>query len=114
MSWFSSRSYDFNAPNRLKLGWMGPKSVVTYDAATGGVEDWTGASVPETVYVSALNLGPATDRHLLLIQDPVPYMHLGVGSPLPRQRQRLRVLSRRQRGGQRVRRGQYDLLAQHV
>ena len=57
---------DFTAPNRLKLGWMGPKSVVTYDAATGGVEDWTGASVPETVYVSALNLGPATDRHLLL------------------------------------------------
>ena len=57
---------DFTAPNRLKLGWMGPKSVVTYDAATGGVEDWTGASVPGTANVSALNLGPAMDRHLLL------------------------------------------------
>ena len=66
MSWFSSRSYDFNAPHRLKLGWMGPKSVVTYNATTGGVEDWAGASVPGMAYVSALNVGPATDRHLLL------------------------------------------------
>eukprot|EP00964_Phaeocystis_antarctica_P051004 scaffold29735_cov66-Phaeocystis_antarctica.AAC.3 len=57
---------DFTAPNRLKLGWMGPKSVVTYDPATGGVEDWTGGSVPGTANVSALNLGPAMDRHLLL------------------------------------------------
>ena len=46
MSWFAFRKYDFNAPNRLKLGWIGPKSVVTYDATTGGVEDWAGASVP--------------------------------------------------------------------
>ena len=49
MSWFTSRSYDFNAPNRLKLGWMGSKSVVTYDAATGGVEDWTGAGTGTTL-----------------------------------------------------------------
>ena len=68
MSWFSgeSRLYDFNAPNRLKLGWMGPQSVATYDAATGGLEDWAGGAVLGTAYVSALNLGPATDRHLLL------------------------------------------------
>ena len=71
MSVFSERLYDFNAPNRLKLGWMGPQSVVTYDAASGGVEDWTGASVPGMAYVSALNLGPATDRHLLL-EIPCP------------------------------------------
>eukprot|EP00964_Phaeocystis_antarctica_P000871 scaffold483_cov63-Phaeocystis_antarctica.AAC.1 len=66
MSWYSNRLYDFNAPNRLKLGWMGPQSVVTYNAATGGVEDSAGASVLWTAYVSALNLGPAMDRHLLL------------------------------------------------
>ena len=66
MSGSSEMLRDFNAPNRLKLGWMGPKSVVTYDAATGGVEDWAGASLPGTAFVSALNLGPAMDRHLLL------------------------------------------------
>ena len=62
----SSNLVDLHAPNRLKLGWMGPKSVVTYDAATGGVEDWAGASAPGTANVSALNLGPAMNRHLLL------------------------------------------------
>eukprot|EP00964_Phaeocystis_antarctica_P004260 scaffold2313_cov61-Phaeocystis_antarctica.AAC.1 len=38
MSWYAGEShlYDFNAPNRLKLGWMAPQSVVTYNAATGG------------------------------------------------------------------------------
>eukprot|EP00964_Phaeocystis_antarctica_P110132 scaffold74513_cov75-Phaeocystis_antarctica.AAC.1 len=41
-------------------------------------------------------------------------MHLGVGPPHPRQRQCLRVLPRRRRGEQHVRRGQYDLLALHV
>ena len=66
MSGSSEMLRDFNAPNRLKLGWMGPKSVVTYDAATGGVEDWAGASLPGTAFVSALNLGPAIERHLLL------------------------------------------------
>ena len=58
--------HDFNAPNRLKLGWMGSKSVVTYDAPSGGVEDWAGASARGIAFVSALNLGPAMDRHLLL------------------------------------------------
>eukprot|EP00964_Phaeocystis_antarctica_P101986 scaffold67431_cov64-Phaeocystis_antarctica.AAC.2 len=66
MSGSSEMLRDFNAPNRLKLGWMGSKSVVTYDAATGGVEDWAGALLPGTAFVSALNLGPAMDRHLLL------------------------------------------------
>ena len=66
MSGSNEMLQDFNAPNRLKLGWMGPKSVVTYDAATGGVEDWAGASLPGTAFVSALNLGPAIERHLLL------------------------------------------------
>ena len=40
--------FDFNAPNRLKLGWIGHQSVVTYDTATRSV----------SAYVSALYLGP--------------------------------------------------------
>jgi hypothetical protein len=41
---------DYNAPNRWRLGWMGESSV-----ATGSV-----------AHLSALNLGPATGRHLML------------------------------------------------
>eukprot|EP00964_Phaeocystis_antarctica_P121350 scaffold85022_cov64-Phaeocystis_antarctica.AAC.1 len=66
MSLFRDKLLDFNAPNRLKLGWMGRKSVVTYDAITGVVEDWAGASVLGMANVSALNLGPASGRRLLL------------------------------------------------